>query len=219
MARRAAEHPVVRERLLDAARELVLRDGFAGTGVADICAAAGVTKGSFFHYFESKDALGAAALMHFGADLGAAFAAAPFHAEADPLRRVDGYIDFTSHVCRSSVLRHGCLVGMLAQERATTAPLVREVCHAIFAGWAESFADHLAAAKTAYAPHAAWDPRSLATHFVAVVEGALILAKTGANPRVIEAELDHFRAYVRCLLGQPATPGRRSDDELDASGR
>src|SRR6266498_4770262 len=93
MTRRAAEHPVVRQRLLDAARDLMLRDGFTATGVADICAAAGVTKGSFFHYFESKDAIGAAALMSFGADLGAAFATAAFQSDPDPLRRIEGYIE------------------------------------------------------------------------------------------------------------------------------
>ncbi len=204
MPRRAAEHPVVRQRLLEAARELMLRDGFAATGVADICAAAGVTKGSFFHYFESKDALSTAALLSFGADLGLAFGAAPFHAEPDSLARVDGYIDFTIQVCRSSVLRHGCLVGAFAQERATSQAAVREACHAIFAGWATSFAEHLAAAKAAYAPNAAFNPHGLALHLVAVVEGALILAKTSADPDVVEAHLEHFRTYVRYLLGQQA---------------
>src|SRR6266498_3701090 len=55
MARRAVEHPVVRTRLLEAARQLMLRDGFPATGVAEICAAAGVTKGFFFHYFAGVD--------------------------------------------------------------------------------------------------------------------------------------------------------------------
>ncbi len=202
MTRRAAEHPVVRQRLLDAARDLMLRDGFTATGVADICAAAGVTKGSFFHYFESKDAIGAAALMSFGADLGAAFATAAFQSEPDPLRRIEGYIDFTAEVCRSSVLRRGCLVGMLAQELAASEPSVRKDCDAIFTGWAESFAEHLAAAKAAYQPDATFEPRELASYFIAVVEGALLLAKTSANPQVVEAHLDHVRTYIHCLLGQ-----------------
>jgi len=200
MARRAAEHPIVRRRLLDAARELFVRDGFAATGVAEICAAAGVTKGSFFHYFDSKDAIGAAALMSFGADLAAAFATAPFHAQPDPLRRIDGYIDFTIEMCRSSVLRQGCLVGMLAQELAVTEPLIRERCRAIFTGWAESLAELLSAAKTAYAPGAAWDAHGLAMHFVAVVEGALLLAKTDSNSLSLANQLEYFRSYMHYLL-------------------
>jgi TetR/AcrR family transcriptional regulator, transcriptional repressor for nem operon len=203
--RRAATHPIVRQRLLDAARELMLRDGFAATGLAEICAAAGVTKGSFFHYFESKEAVGAATLERFGADLGSEFAAAPFHGEADPLTRVEAYIDFTIDICRSSVLRQGCLVGMLAQELGATHSAMREACQVIFSGWAESFADQLTAAKLAYTPDASFDPHSLAAHFIAVVEGALILAKTSAERDVVEHQLEHFRAYVRCLLGQQAS--------------
>jgi TetR/AcrR family transcriptional regulator, transcriptional repressor for nem operon len=205
MARRAAARPVVRERLLDAARQHILDAGFAAAGVAEICAAAGVTKGSFFHYFESKDALGLAALERFGADLGVAFGAAPFQAELDPIARVDGYIDFTIEICHSSVLRRGCLVGMLAQELATTDPSIRGRCDAIFSGWADSFAAELAAARTAYASNAAFDPHSVATHFIAIVEGALILAKASANPTFVDAQLEHFRSYVWCLLGQQAS--------------
>jgi TetR/AcrR family transcriptional repressor of nem operon len=82
--------------------------------------------------------------------------------------------------------------------------VVRDACRAIFAGWADSLAQHLEAARMAYTPDAPFDPVDLATHFIAVVEGALILAKTSAEPDAIDRQLDHFRAYVRCLFGRQA---------------
>ena len=53
--------PSARERLLQAAFTLLRTRGFTATSVDDLCAAAGVTKGAFFHHFPSKEALGVAA--------------------------------------------------------------------------------------------------------------------------------------------------------------
>ncbi len=50
-----------KSKLLEAAIVLIRTKGFAGTSVDDLCTAAGVTKGAFFHHFASKEALGVAA--------------------------------------------------------------------------------------------------------------------------------------------------------------
>lgn len=62
--------------------------GFTGSSVDDLCRAAGVTKGAFFHQFGSKEGLGVAAAEHWAATTSAFFAAAPYQAHADPLDRV-----------------------------------------------------------------------------------------------------------------------------------
>jgi hypothetical protein len=95
---------------------------------------------------------------------------------------------------------------MLAQELGTAHGALRDACQGIFSGWAGSFGEHLAAAKLAYAPDATFDPHGLATHFVGVVEGALILAKTSATRDVVDQQLEHFRTYVHYLLGQAGNP-------------
>ena len=60
----------VRERLLDAGVQTFSKSGFNGCSVQDITEAAGVPKGSFYNHFESKEALGAAALDHYWSDGG-----------------------------------------------------------------------------------------------------------------------------------------------------
>src|SRR5207237_4818839 len=82
-----------REKLLDAAVNLVRHSGFAGTSVDQLCAAAGVTKGAFFHHFASKEALGVAAAGHWLESTAPLFAAADFHRATDALARVLGYLD------------------------------------------------------------------------------------------------------------------------------
>lgn len=66
---------VTRSRILDAALEGFSRSGFDATGVAEICRAAGVTKGAFYHHFPSKQAVFLELLEHWLSDLDAQFAA------------------------------------------------------------------------------------------------------------------------------------------------
>jgi len=62
-------NPEVRHRLLAAGLDLVHSRGFAASGVKDITDAAGVPKGSFYAYFPSKEAFGAAVLDHYWSDI------------------------------------------------------------------------------------------------------------------------------------------------------
>ncbi|MCA9773881.1 MAG: helix-turn-helix transcriptional regulator, partial [Myxococcales bacterium] len=69
---------ITRERLLGAAQELMMEKGYAATSVDQICARAGLTKGSFFHHFRGKEDLAVAAADHFGAMAERIFSAAPY---------------------------------------------------------------------------------------------------------------------------------------------
>ena len=86
--------PSARTHLLNAAFSLIRAKGYSATSVDDLCRAAGVTKGAFFHHFKSKEELAVAAAQHWSDVTGALFAAAPYHALPDPLDRVLGYLDF-----------------------------------------------------------------------------------------------------------------------------
>ena len=105
-----------RQKLLDAALSLIRAKGYEATTVDDLCAAAGVTKGAFFHHFASKETLAVAAAEYWSETTGAFFAAAPYHRHTDPLQRVLGYIDFRKAILTGKVPEFTCLVGTMVQE-------------------------------------------------------------------------------------------------------
>ena len=122
-----------KEKLVRAARHLMLAQGYPVTSVDDIIEAAGVSKGSFYHHFDSKEELALTAMHEFLADGAALMMDGAFRAIADPKKRA---IAFLKHV-ESVAMRlwdHGCLLVMFSVELAGTSPRVREETSAVLLG-------------------------------------------------------------------------------------
>ena len=192
--------PPAKAKLLDAAKGLMLAKGYTATTVEEICAAAGLTKGSFFHYFKSKEDLGRAVLDYFIQTTQQAFRDAPFHKKRDPLQRVYGYVDFTIQMSQSPMAQHGCLLGNFAQELSDTHEQLRQSCCRHFKQWADGLQKDLELAKARHVHRPQLDTRSLAEHFIAVIEGALILAKVRQDTSVVKESLGHFKRYLKSLF-------------------
>jgi TetR/AcrR family transcriptional repressor of nem operon len=193
---------LTKQKLLDAAQQLMLAKGYTATSVDEICEAAGLTKGSFFHYFEGKEHLGRLVAQHFYASMQQLSQAAPFHRKKDPLDRVLGRIEFYIDLSRRPDAAKGCLLGTFVQELSDTHPTIRSVCACCFEDSAWSFKQDLDEAKAKYAPRARWNSQSLAEHLTAVLQGAIILAKAKQDPKVMGESLVHFREYVKCIFGR-----------------
>src|SRR5258708_2932648 len=114
-----------KRKLLDAAQELMLAKGYTATSVDEVCEAAGLTKGSFFHYFENKEYLGRVVAERFHASMGQLFESAPFHQAKDPLDRLLGRVDFLIELTRRPDGTKGCLLGMFVQELSDSHPAIR----------------------------------------------------------------------------------------------
>lgn len=199
--RQNPERGSARLRLLEAARDVIRAKGFGGTSVDDICAAAGVTKGAFFHHFPSKEALGKAAADFWAESTGALFAAAPYHDPADPLDRILAYLDFRGALIGGEAWEYTCLAGTMAEEVHSTHPAIAGACGAAIFGHAATLEGDFAAALAARglgSPPAA----SLARHTQAVLQGAFVLAKAGGGPAAAHEALDHLRRYLLLLFGK-----------------
>ena len=197
-----------RQKLLDAALAVIREKGYVATTVDELCARAGVAKGSFFHHFKDKEALAVAAADYWSETTGAFFAAAPYHTHKDPLDRVLGYIEFRRSILMGKVPEFTCLVGTMVQEIYDTNPAIRNACDASISAHAEKIEADIAAAMKLHGIRAKWTAESLALHTQAVLQGAFILAKAKNGAEIAVSSVDHLRRYIE-LLFQPQTHRER----------
>lgn len=197
--------PKARQRLLDAAVSIVRAKGFNATSVEELCAAAGVTKGSFFHHFPSKEALGVAAAQHWSDVSGPLFANAPYTRLADPLDRVLGYLDFRLSLIDGSIADFSCFAGTTVQEMFGASEAIRVACGASIAGHARRLEADIGEAMAAHGVTGI-PPASLALHFQAVLQGAFVLAKAIGDPDVARDQIRHLRRYVEQLFTPASDP-------------
>ncbi|HEY1944665.1 MAG TPA: TetR/AcrR family transcriptional regulator [Roseiarcus sp.] len=191
-----------RNRLLDAAIGAIRAKGYDATTVDDVCAAAALTKGAFFHHFRSKEDLAISAAERWGVTTGALFQAAPYHLPEDPLDRLLAYVDFRKALLQGAPQDFTCLLGSMVQETYLSRPAIRDACRTGIFGHVATLTDDIAAAKALYAPGADWTAESLALHTQAVIQGAFILAKADDGPRIAADCLDHLRRYIALLFGR-----------------
>ncbi len=189
-----------RTKILNAALYVIRAKGYSAARVEDICEAAELTKGSFFHHFASKEDLAVAAAEHFSAFADGIFSTAPYQSLPDPLDRLLGYVDFRIAILRGDLPEYTCLLGTMVQETYETHPAIRKVCDRCISAHAATLVNDIHAAIEKYGIAADWTASSLAFHTQAVIQGAFILAKAQQTSQVAVACLEHLRRYVELLF-------------------
>jgi TetR/AcrR family transcriptional regulator, transcriptional repressor for nem operon len=205
----AARHES-KARFLQAALRVIRVKGYEATRVEDVCEAAGLTKGSFFHHFDSKEDLALDAADYWMERTDALFASARYHAPADPLERLLAYVDFRKALLTGELPDFTCLAGTMVQEIYDTHPAIREACNRSISGHAETLEPDIAEAMRKYGAAGKWTARSLALYIQAVLQGSFILAKAKGGPAVAAECVDHLRRYIEMLF-----PQMESSAELD----
>jgi TetR/AcrR family transcriptional repressor of nem operon len=189
-----------RTKLLDAALTVFRQKGYAATTVDELCAAAGVTKGAFFHHFDGKEALGVAATQHFADMADGLFANAPYHQWPDPRDRLLGYVDLRIAMLEGRLCDVTCLLGTFVQELYDSHPAIRGACERHLFAHIDMIAADAAEARNRYAPDADWSAESLAVHIQSALQGAFIFAKAKGDTAVAVESLKHLRRYIELLL-------------------
>ncbi len=166
-----------RELLLRTGLEVLTEKGFSATGLDEILGRARVPKGSFYHYFDSKEVFGLELVdryaEYFARKLDSHFG----NQELAPLARLDAFVaDAMAGMARFD-FRRGCLIGNLGQEMGSLPESFRARLAAVFLDWEARLAACLDAAKGSGQISNDADSEQLATAFWIGWEGAVLRAK------------------------------------------
>lgn len=195
-----------RTAIMDAAESLILRQGFAGTPIDDILDQAGVTKGAFFHHFESKQDLAHSLiaryvdldLQHLNDKMGRAE-----RLHRDPLQQLLLFVGlFREEAAELTQPAPGCLMGSYIYEAGLFDDHVLEVVHDNMITWRKRLREKLDEVAARHPPKVEADLDSLADLMTVVFEGAFIVSRTLRQPDVVADQLQHYRNYLELLFAE-----------------
>ena len=177
-----------RERIIEAAKSRFHSRSYADVGIKEICDSAAIQKGSFYHFFSSKQDLVLAVIEEFATEWADGFVAEAFDPALPPMERIDYMID-AAYFWQNSVKQvhgrmSGCLFGNLALEMSTKDEILRAKLLAVFSKAKNRFRDTLDEAVESGAIDPL-DTELTAEAMLAYLEGMILLAKAQNDPEVI----------------------------------
>ena len=193
-----------RTRILDAAERLVLEQGFAGTSVDDVIAAAETTKGGFFHHFASKQELARVLVERYVEEdlrlLDDLFERAE-RLSRDPLQQLLLFVALQEEAAdQLASAQPGCLYASFCYERDLVDEATRMLIADAVIAWRTRTREKLDQVVALYPPRLPVDLDTLADEGLAVFEGAYVLSRALGEPQQLRGQLRHFRTYLELLF-------------------
>ena len=181
-----------RKTILEAAADLVHRQGFNHTGLKEILDASGVPKGSFYFFFKSKEEFGLA-LVDYYAEKMAVVARSCFEdTSASPIARLRSFFHRVHSQFEADGCEKGCPIGNLCQEMSDLSPVFRQKLASILERMATGMAELLRQAQEIGEVPANLDPEDTARFITSSWEGAILTMKV---VKTVEP-LDRFERFI-----------------------
>lgn len=187
-----------RALLIQTRMAILTEKGFNNTGIDEVLRLVGVPKGSFYHYFASKEKFGEAVIAAYAEYFAAKFDRLLGNTERAPLDRLHDFIAEAIHGMQKYEYRRGCLVGNLGQEMGGIHDGFCALLEAVLKDWQARVAECLREAQVGGEIPADADVEALAEFFWIGWEGAVMRAKLTRNETPLQrfAEI-FFRHIVR----------------------
>jgi TetR/AcrR family transcriptional repressor of nem operon len=178
--------PSLRERILEAGLKVMFQQGYIGSGVRDIVAAANAPQGSFTNHFRSKEMFAAEVLEHYFRTVKGLVAEALEDKSLTPRERLRGYLDIITRRLSADDFMRGCLIGDFSLEAAPYSEMLRKRLAAIFVEWRAPFAACIAEAQAAGDIASTFPADELAEFLLASWEGAILRMKVERDAAPLE---------------------------------
>jgi len=195
-----------RERILDAAKEMILSRGFAGTSVDGLIQSLGMTKGAFFHHFDSKSDLAEHLVQRFADDGIALFHSFKARAEKfsdDPLQQFLLIINQYSELFEGLTEPYpGCLLAAYVYEMQLFDDNLKPTITAEFRVIRDEIGALIRHIDRLYPARIKVDPVALADMFSSTFEGAFVLSKAFDEPEVTVQQLQLYRSFIESLFSR-----------------
>jgi TetR/AcrR family transcriptional regulator, transcriptional repressor for nem operon len=177
-----------RAKILASAQSLIELRGYSALGVAEICQTAGVPKGSFYYFFESKEAL-ALAVIDEHWEVQRRDWDRILRGDAEPLQRLRQLFEETEARQRAGQQScgtvSGCMFGNLTLELSNQTETIRERLQQIFNAQVEMI-EKVIAEAVEDEDVSVREPREAARSVVAQLEGQVLFAKLYNNPQRLD---------------------------------
>jgi len=196
-----------RDRLIDSARYLFWQHGYAATSMADLLARANVNSGSFYHFFESKEALLRTVLDGYLRLLRPMVVDPAFARTEEPVERIFSILAGYREGILKTDFHYGCPLGRLALEIDPENRPAHALIAENFRGWIGAIRECLDQCKPRLARDTDLD--ALATFVLAVMEGGVMLARSYGSIEPFDHAVEQLRHHFRVLLAEnpPASAG------------
>ena len=170
-----------RNKILMIAAEEILKHGFQSTSLGDILKRAQISKGCFYHHFETKQALGYAVLDESLTEVKTEIWM-PIITSDNTLQSVIDMFNSPEQYLDCESVKHGCPINNLAQEMSPIDEGFRERIEAIYTDWKKHLSDALKRCQENGFMRSDVDPDHIATLIIAVSQGAVGIAKNAQQP-------------------------------------
>lgn len=189
---RARKRADTRALLVRTGTALLTERSFAAVGIEDVLAHCGVARGSFYHFFPSKEAFGEAVIDNYGAYFDRKLKRLLADDSVAPLARLEAYVDEASRGIERFGFTRGCLIGALSQELGAHSAAFRPKLEAVFANWRSHVAACLRDAIAAGEVAKSLDAEQAAEFFWYGWEGALMRTKLERSAEPLRRFGRHF---------------------------
>lgn len=185
-----------RTALLHVGMEIMIEKGYSNTGIQEILNTLGVPKGSFYHYFDSKENYAVEIIRHYDQNYSAMLLRLLRNPKQTPLQRLKTFCEEGKATLGAKGCRNGCLIGNLSQEMSDQSELLRTELSRVVKKWRGLIAACITEGQDSGEIKNVWSADSAAELFWSGWSGAVMRAKTLKNTEPLDVFIDLMFEHI-----------------------